>query len=90
MNLFANMLAIAGLPEKFGWAHIGVIAAGVVVLALLIWGIVKFSKRQIRRSHMYTYEKQREDEKPRTYTYQKQREEEKKREEKRIKARNGK
>ena len=104
MNLFANMLAIAGLPEKFGWAHIGIIAGAVVVLALLIWGIVKFSKRQIRRSHMYTYEKQREDEKPRTYTYekqkedekprtytyQKQREEEKKREEKRIKARNGK
>ena len=90
MNLFANMLAFAGLPEKFGWAHIGIIAGAVVVLALLIWAIVKYTKRAVRRSHLYTYEKQKEDEKPRTYTYQKQREEEKKREEKRIKARNGK
>ena len=85
MNLFANMLAIAGLPEKFGWAHIGIIAGAVVVLALLIWAIVKYAKRAVRRSHMYTYEKQREDEKPRTYTYEKQREKERKREEQRRK-----
>ena len=78
------------IPDPIMWYHIAILVGAVVVLGLLIWGVVKFTKRQVRRSHLYTYEKQKEDEKPRVYTYQKQREKEKKREEQRIKARNGK
>ena len=88
--LISTLAAGFQMPEKIMWYHVAILVGAVVVLGLLIWGLVKYTQRQVRRSHLYTYEKQKEDEKPRVYTYQKQREEEKKREEKRIKARNGK
>ena len=54
---------------------------GFVGIALAIfyieYAIIKGIARYIRRKGMYTYEKQREDEKPRVYSYQKQKEKEK-------------
>ena len=58
--LISTLAAGFQMPEKIMWYHIAILVGAVVVLGLLIWGLVKYTKRQVRRSHLYTYEKQKE------------------------------
>ena len=62
-------------------AFLAIYILGFVGIALAIfyieYAIIKGVARYVRRKGMYTYEKQREDEKPRVYSYQKQKAKEK-------------
>ena len=64
-------------------AFLAIYILGFVAIALLLYyiqfAIIRLVQRYVRRKGMYTYEKQREDEKPRVYSYQKQKAKEKQR-----------